>query len=158
MSPRAACRLDTLGFEHVHDYLPSKVDWLARGLPTEGENAGQTRAGDLARDDIVTCRPDSRMADVRPRAEASPYAFALVTTEDGTLVGRLRKTALEADPQAVAEQAMEPGPSTVRAHLPAEEVAARMTQRGLSTVVVTSPDGTLLGVVRRQDTQAAAGR
>ncbi len=158
MSPRAACRLDTLGFEHVYDYLPSKVDWLARGLPTEGENAGQTRAGDLVRDDVVTCRPDSRMADVRPRVEASPYSFAFVTTEDGTLLGRLRKTALAADPQAVAEQAMEPGPSTVRGHLSAEKIAARMTQGELNTVVVTSPEGTLLGVVRRQDAQAAAGR
>ena len=33
MSPRAACRLDTLGFEHVYDYLTGKYDWLARGLP-----------------------------------------------------------------------------------------------------------------------------
>jgi hypothetical protein len=27
MSPRAACRLDTLGFEHVYDYLTGKFDW-----------------------------------------------------------------------------------------------------------------------------------
>lgn len=155
MSPRAACRLDTLGFEQVYDYLPGKVDWLARGLPTEPERADRTRAIDLVRDDVVTCRPHSRMADVRPRAEASPYAFALVTTEDGALLGRLRKTALDADPQAVAEEVMESGPSTVRAHLPAEELAARMTRGKLTTIVVTSPDGTLLGVVRRQDTEAA---
>ena len=32
MSPRAACRLAALGFEQVYDYMPSKVDWLARGL------------------------------------------------------------------------------------------------------------------------------
>jgi rhodanese-related sulfurtransferase len=37
MSPRAACRLDTLGFEHVYDYMPGKFDCLARGLPREGE-------------------------------------------------------------------------------------------------------------------------
>jgi hypothetical protein len=39
MSPRAACRLDTLGFEHVYDYMPGKVDWLARNLPVEGTAA-----------------------------------------------------------------------------------------------------------------------
>lgn len=37
MSPRAACRLETLGFHHVYDYMPGMADWLARGLPREGD-------------------------------------------------------------------------------------------------------------------------
>ena len=39
MSPRAVCRLEALGFQQVYDYVPGKVDWLARGLPREGEKA-----------------------------------------------------------------------------------------------------------------------
>jgi len=39
----------------------------------------------------------------------------VATTEDGTLLGRLRKAALDEDSQAVAEHIMEPGASTVRA-------------------------------------------
>src|SRR3954463_5877370 len=35
LSPGAACRLEILGFEAVYDYVPGKVDWIARGLPTE---------------------------------------------------------------------------------------------------------------------------
>jgi hypothetical protein len=27
-----ARRLETLGFEHVHDYVPGKADWLAHSL------------------------------------------------------------------------------------------------------------------------------
>ena len=44
MSPRAACRLETLGFSEVYDYVAGKADWLARGLPREGEKAGERRA------------------------------------------------------------------------------------------------------------------
>jgi hypothetical protein len=61
MSPRAACRLDTVGFEHVCDDMPGKADWLARGLPREGEKAGEPRAIDHARTDAVTCRPEERI-------------------------------------------------------------------------------------------------
>ena len=56
MSPRAACRLETLGFEHVYDYVPGKADWLARALRTEGEDTDQPRVGPLARGDVVTCQ------------------------------------------------------------------------------------------------------
>jgi hypothetical protein len=32
-SARAACRLDTLGFDHAFDDMPGRADWLAGGLP-----------------------------------------------------------------------------------------------------------------------------
>ena len=32
MSPRAAWRLESLGFSHVYDYVAGKIDWLAAGL------------------------------------------------------------------------------------------------------------------------------
>ncbi len=51
MSPRAAWRLESLGFHDVYDYVDGKLDWMAAGLPTEGTNAEHPRAGDLARKD-----------------------------------------------------------------------------------------------------------
>src|SRR2546425_461639 len=39
MSPRAAWRLERLGYGPVHDYVGGKVDWLAAGLPSEGEGS-----------------------------------------------------------------------------------------------------------------------
>src|SRR5919198_3802724 len=114
MSPRAACRLETLRFEHVYDYVPGKSDWLARGLPTEGELASQPTAGSCAHDDVVTCPLHEPVGSVRQRVEESPYGFALVVSDGGTLLGRLRRSALEGDPSATAESAMEAGPSTVR--------------------------------------------
>jgi CBS domain-containing protein len=151
LSPRAACRLGTLGFEYVYDYMPGKVDWLARGLPREGEKAAERRAVDVARDDAVTCGLDERIADVRGRVEASPYGFAFVVSEGGTLLGRLRKAALEGDADATANDAMEPGPSTVRANTTLDRLRDRLDQGNLKTAVVTTPEGSLLGVVRRSD-------
>src|SRR5687768_14389611 len=113
MSPRAACRLATLGFEHVYDYTPGKVDWMARGLPMEGDKAGEPRVIDVARSDVITCRLDEAVADVNARVERSPYGFAFVTTHDGVLLGRLRKQALHRG-QGLAADVMEPGPSTTR--------------------------------------------
>jgi Mg/Co/Ni transporter MgtE len=74
---------------------------------------------------------------------------ALVVADDGTLLGRLRKAMLDADPVARAEQVMEAGPSTVRADRPLVELAERRCRRKLRTAVVTAPDGRLLGMVLR---------
>jgi len=154
MSPRAACRLATLGFEEVYDYTAGKADWLARGLPREGEKATAARVVDYARDDVVTCGLSDDVANVRARVEDSPYGFALVVADGGLLLGRLRRAALDGDPAARAEDVMEPGPSTVRADTAPDKLAERLRAAGLKTALVTTPDGVLLGVVRAADLEA----
>jgi CBS-domain-containing membrane protein len=154
MSPRAACRLELLGFNEVYDYAAGKADWLATGLPTEGEQAHRPRARDVLRRDVVTARPAEPVGAVRPRVARSPYGFALVVADDGTLLGRLRKTALDGNPSVPAEQVMEAGPSTIRADSDLAELAERLRSRDLQTAVVTAPTGRLLGIVRRADMEA----
>ena len=151
MSPRAACRLAALGFEQVYDYMPSKVDWLARGLPVEGDQEPTLRVKDVVRDDVATARVDDPVGRVRERVEASPYGFALVVAEDGTLLGRLRKRHLDADAATGAEQVMEPGPSTVRLDTAADKLANKLRDRDLKTAVATDPEGRLVGIVRIAD-------
>ncbi|HWF74623.1 MAG TPA: CBS domain-containing protein [Solirubrobacteraceae bacterium] len=148
MSARAACRLAGLGFGQVYDYAPGKSDWLARGLPVAGEQKPVVRAKDLVRDDVVRARPEEPVGEVRARVEQSPYGFALVVAEGGTLLGRLRKGDLEGDPTLTGERVMEPGPSTVRLDAEAGKLAERLRERGFRTAVVTDPDGRLAGVVR----------
>jgi hypothetical protein len=156
MSPLAACRLETLGFEHVYDYVPGKSDWLARGLPTEGTAAERPRAGLLARDDVVTCGLDDPIREVRPRVAESPYGFALVATGRRTLLGRLRMRAMEAaDPGATAQAIMEPGPSTVPPDVEAGVLATRLAKRNLGSAIVTTPEGRLVGVVQRDALEAS---
>ena len=157
MSPRAACRLQLLGFTQVYDYVAGKADWLAHGLPTEGEQAQVPRAKDVLRRDAVTAFSEEPVGQVAARVAGSPYGFALVVANDGTLLGRLRKAMLDADPAARAEQVMEAGPSTIRADRPLAELAERLGSRGLRTAIITAPDGKLLGVVRRADMEAQLG-
>jgi len=154
MSPRAACRLETIGFEQVYDYTAGKVDWLARGLATEGDKAIEPRAVHYVRDDAVTCPLNELIGSVAGRVPASPYGFALVVSDAGVRLGRLRRAMLEGDPQAVAADVMELGPSTVRANVPAVELRERLRSRDLRTAIVTTPEGVLLGVVRRRDLEA----
>jgi CBS domain-containing protein len=154
MSPRAACRLELLDFTQVYDYVAGKADWLAHGLPTQGEQAQVPRAKDVLRREVVTALLGEPVGGVAERVARSPYGFALVVADDGTLLGRLRKAMLDADPSAPAEQVMEAGPSTVRPDRPLAELAERLRSRGLHTAIVTAPDGKLLGVVQRADMEA----
>ncbi|BBG05850.1 MULTISPECIES: CBS domain-containing protein [Pseudonocardia] len=152
MSPRAACRLDTLGFSQVYDYMPGKVDWLARNLPVEGTDAGAPLIGRHLRDEVVTAAPDEPIADVRACVAASPHSFALVTTADRVLLGRLRGTHLDhADANAVTAEVMEAGPSTLRPHEPVDAVRAHLVDKGHAYAIVTDPDGRLLGTVHADD-------
>jgi rhodanese-related sulfurtransferase len=152
MSPRAACRLVALGFSEVYDYVAGKVDWLARNLPVEGTAADSPTIGRCLRFDVVTARPGEPLAEVRARVAGSPHSFALVTTDGGILLGRLRGATLaDADPAQPVEAVMEAGPSTLRPHEQAAAVRARLEDRGLTYAIVTDPDGRLLGTVRPAD-------
>ena len=98
---------------------------------------------------MVTAAPDEPVGEVRARVAASPYGFALVVARDGTLVGRLRAAALAADPAMRAEQAMEAGPSTVRPDRSLQELVTVMRDKNLTVMLVTTPEGRLLGVLPR---------
>lgn len=151
MSPRAACRLEALGFEEVYDYATGKVDWLAHNLPVEGEDPEPPTAGRVARDDVVRCALDDRVDEVRERIAGSSYGFALVVAPGGVLLGRLRGSALDCAPALAAEEVMEAGPSTVRPHTAAGELSKRLAERNLRWALVTDPEGRLIGVASRED-------
>jgi CBS domain-containing protein len=127
------------------------MDWLARALPTEGTEAGIPRVKDALRDDVVTCGLDERVGDVVPRVEESPYGFALAVSANGVLLGRLRRSRCEGKDADRVEDVMEEGPSTVRPDKAAAELVERLREGDLKTAVVTTPEGTLMGVVLRTD-------
>src|SRR3989442_22872 len=49
MSPRAAWRLESLGFTDVAPYLGGITDWAAPGLPVDGHMAHEPTIGPLSR-------------------------------------------------------------------------------------------------------------
>jgi Mg/Co/Ni transporter MgtE len=110
------------------------------------------------RDDVVRCTPSDLAAKVGVWIERSSYSFALVTGEDGMLLGRVRASALNGDDDhdRPVSEIMELDPSTVRPHRAAGELAEQLAEQDLSWAIVTTPEGRLLGVAWREDLERAA--
>lgn len=139
--------------------MEGKADWLANGLPREGEQAGVPYAGDLADANAPTCALTTTAAEVRARLDATRYGFCLVVNDRRIVLGRVRRSALDgADPGAPAEAVMEAGPSTVRYSTPARDLVQRLADRDLKTAVITTPSGCLVGVFHRADAEHRLGQ
>lgn len=151
MSPRAAWRLTSLGFPEVYDYVAGEADWFASGLPREGRDAGIPRVGDVARRDVPTCHLTERAADVLARIQAADWDTCIVVNDERVVLGRVRPAALATDGTVPIEQVMEPGPTTVRPDARLSEVVERMQNKHVESIVVTTSDGRLVGVLRRDD-------
>ena len=135
----------------MYDYVPGKVDWLANNLPVEGDRPYAPIAGRAMRDDAVRCRPTDRIADVLESIQGSPYPFALVTSGDGTLLGRAPASALDPTSERPVWDVAQPGPKTFRPHVEAEKVVEVLAEKGYRWAIVTTPEGRLLGVASRKD-------
>lgn len=151
MSPRAASRLETLGFRQVYDYAAGKADWFSAGLPMEGEVANAVFIGRLVRADVPSCRLEDRVADVGARAAATGWDQAVVLDERDVLLGWLSRDGLRSDPAVQVSAVMLEGPVTFRPNARPDETASWMDRKNVGSVLVTSSDGTFIGVLRRQD-------
>jgi CBS domain-containing protein len=157
MAPRAAARLETMGFGEVYEYKAGKADWMAAGLPTEGTNTAHQRAGDAARKDVPVCGLRERLGDVRDRARAAGWDAAVVVDAERVVLGLLRSRELSKDPDLLIEQAMRPGPSTFRPYVAVKEMADFMVEHQLENSPVTTSDGRLVGLLMRADAVRLAG-
>lgn len=157
MSPRAAWRLESLGFAEVYDYVDGKVDWMAAGLPTEGTNAALPRAGGVARKDVPTAALADRLGDVRDRVRAMGWDAVVVVNEERVVFGLLRSKELDADPDLRIEQAMRPSPSTFRPYATIKEMAKFMAEHKVESSPVTTSDGRLVGLLLQKDVIRLAG-
>jgi CBS domain-containing protein len=156
LSPRAAWRLESLGFTQVYDYTDGKLDWLAAGLPTEGTNASSPRAGDVARRDVPTCATDEDIGDVRKRVSAAGWDACVVVNDERVVLGLLRADELADGSDGPVEAVMRPGPSTFRPHVPIGEMAHYMIDHDLPSSPITTSDGRLVGLLKVEDAARVA--
>src|SRR5919106_4270683 len=155
MSPRAAARLESLGFEQVYDYVAGKADWGSSGLPLEGAEGSQTRAGAHVRTDAPNCRREDRLQDICERLEQSGWDTCFVLDERGVVLGRIGRRAIRGRADVSAEEAMTPGPSTIRPSARLEAVVDRMRRQKLRNLPVTTSDGRLVGLLTLRDAMEA---
>jgi CBS-domain-containing membrane protein len=135
-----------------------KADWLANGLPREGEAASVPYAGDLVDLDPPACLLGDTVADVRAALEGSHYGFCLILNERRIVLGRVRRSAIaDTEANVAVDGVMEPGPSTVRFDTPPRELVERLAEKELKTAIVTTPSGCLVGVFHREDAERRLG-
>jgi Mg/Co/Ni transporter MgtE len=121
-----------------------KVDWLAAGLPSEGEDASELRIGSIADKDVATCRLDQRIGDLKPKSD-----LYVVINDERIVLGDLREKALRADPSTFVEQVMNPAPSTYRPNVSVHEMLHTFEKSDAQRVLVADADGRLVGLVTR---------
>lgn len=119
----------------------------------QGQGAQSLRAKDGVRRDIPTCRLIERLGDVRERVQAAGTEACVVLNAAGVVRGDLRGEAFDADPEMTVEEAMDPGPTTIRPHVPLAEIAEYLHKRDLDSILVTTADGQLVGMLHRQDAE-----
>jgi Mg/Co/Ni transporter MgtE len=151
MSPRAAWRLETLGFREVYDYVAGKQDWLAAGLPTEGRLADRPTAGSVARTDVPLAGLEERVGDVAERVRAAGWDVAVVVNDRRVVLGLLREEQLSAGPERRTEEVMRSGPSTFRPYVPIVEMAQFTQEHDLPSAPITTGEGVLVGMLLRED-------
>jgi CBS domain-containing protein len=158
MSPRAAARLESLGFEQVYDYVAGKADWGSAGLPLEGAEGSETRAGAHVRTDAPNCRPEDRLLDICERPEQTGWDTCFVLDEQGVVLGRIGRRAIRGRDDVSAGEAMTLGPSTVRPSARLQAMVERMQRQNLSNLPVTTSDGRLVGLLTQRDAEEALRR
>ena len=153
MSPRAAARLETLGFTKVYDYVAGKADWLATALPSEGSSATLLDARRAVRGDDIACHLGDRLGDSVGRVRAVSMDSCIVIDEQHVVLGRVRGRALDGDPNALIEDVMQSGPSTIRADTPLDTVVETLRDGHVSSTLVTDPEGHLIGSLYLEDAE-----
>ncbi len=153
MSPRAAWRLESIGFTEVYDYVAGKADWGSFGLPLEGTMG--PRAAEFARVDVPTCALEEGLQEVRRRVRAAGWDTCIVVNASSVVLGQVGRRALASEDDVPVEAAMTPGPSTVRPSITLAAIVERMSKRKLTCMLLTRSNGTLVGLVRRVDAEAA---
>ena len=147
MSPRAAWRLESLGYGDVYDFAAGKAAWLAAGLPIEGTDQTTPRVGEHARNDVPTCTLDEPLTAVRERVSATGWDTCIVINQQRIVLGRLGHNALTSNDEGTVEEAMSAGPSTIRPDTPLTTITRRLREKNLSSALVTTLEGELVGLL-----------
>ena len=150
MAPRAAARLESLGFKKVFEYKAGKKDWFAAGLPAEGRRATEPTIDAVTRRDVPRFGLHDRAGSILESLNAGGWEWAAIVDESGVLLGRVRARDVR-NLEARAADILEEGPSTYRPNVRQDELLARMLDKRFDSAFVTDPDGRLRGLVRRRD-------
>jgi len=91
------------------------------------------------------------MRAVRARTAAARWDACVVVNDERVVLGLLRAAELRKGDEERVEQVMRPGPSTFRPYVSIEDIAKFMATHDLPNCPITTSDGRLVGLLRRED-------
>jgi CBS domain-containing protein len=98
---------------------------------------------------MPTCGPRNQLRETLARLRSQQQRFCAVVTDDNVVLGMFYADRQPDSDATTVEQVMHPGPPTVRASEPVEPLLARMRAAGIDGILVTDPEGRLLGLLDR---------
>jgi rhodanese-related sulfurtransferase len=149
LSPRAAHRLEALGFTDVYDYVAGKAAWLGDGLPSGGLRRPEQRVGAVADPDVPTVPADATVDDAKEAFERSDVAIVL--NEHDVVLGVLREETAGLDPKTKVIDVVQPGPSTFRPSMTVRELVQYFDKSDEARAIITDNGGVWIGLIRRDD-------
>jgi predicted transcriptional regulator len=78
-----------------------------------------------------------------------------VVNDERVVFGLLRSKELEKGTDEPVEKVMRPGPSAFRPFVPIEQMALYMLEHDLDNSPITTSDGRLVGLLRKEDAERA---
>jgi CBS domain-containing protein len=135
----------------VYDYAPGKADWLAAGLTTVRAPNGERRVLEVVDRHPPECTAGVALGEAIEKARAAGRTSVVVVSDDGVVLGRIRAEDVADAGDVPVAALMEAGPATVRADQPLEQLRESMSEHDTNEMIVTTPDGRLLGVFHRHE-------
>jgi Mg/Co/Ni transporter MgtE len=132
------------------------MDWFAAGLPREGSAASRDTIGDRVHADVPTASPGEAAYGLAERL--GDRDVGVVVNDDRVVLGVVTAPMLAAaDGQPIAH-VMKEAPVTHRPDTSTDEVVDWLGKQDMQTyVVVTDPEGHLLGAAHRNDIDERRG-
>lgn len=151
MSPRAACRLEDLGFTQVHDYVAGKAAWLAMGLPSEGTVRPEERVSALAHRRLPELALDADAGGV----DLGGHEFGVVL--DGAIVaGSITAARLDDAAGRPLREVLDTGVDTFRPSMTIAELCDYWAGNEEQLALVSTLRGEYLGAILRSDLDVPA--
>jgi predicted transcriptional regulator len=117
----------------------------------EGNGPFRYVAGQVLKPVAFTCSPDASAGDIRERLRTEPVC--VVVNTHGVVLGRVRPKDLPVDDDVRVADLMRLGPSTVQRREELSGLVERMRDKGVRTILITTPKGELLGFLDRDDAE-----
>jgi CBS domain-containing protein len=118
--------------------MADEIGAASAGLPLEAENGSETRAGAHVRTDVPTCRLGDRLQDICEQLDESGWDTCFVVDDRRVVLVRIGRRAIRGRADVSVEEAMTPGPSTIRPSARLGDLVERMERQKLTNLPVTT--------------------